>query len=193
MVRQAERLERFRFSSVPSLMVRNRIKPSELLEVLWPAGQTLRHLDLGLHWDPAEARKRPTLTVFESLDTLKLDEMDFCEHMWNDRFADSDSTCLSSMLPRTLRFLTVRVSNTTRTWKDIVYLAHKVAAGFFPTVERVTLYVRWYDNSSLGGVPALSWKKQVEDAFAVITTTTHIAPTWEEFGQESGFGPLASL
>lgn len=193
MILQAEKLERFRFSSVPSPTIRNWINPSGLLEVLWPARQTLRHLDLDLHWDPSQVRQRPDLTVMESLDTLKINETEFCEHMWDNRFADSDSTCLSSMLPRSLRFLTVRVSNTTRAWKDIVYLAHQTAAGFFPTLERVTLYVRWYDSSSLDDVQALSWKKQVEDAFVDITTTVNIAPTWQEFGEESGFGPLACL
>jgi len=155
---------------------------------------SLHYLDLDLtksSSDPLALITPSSLTKFGKLETLKLTDTIFCNHGSLVFRTDSQATCLTDILPSTVRELTVRVDENTGAWPDIVHLGLCKADGHFHALQCVVVYVKGI--GALSQNEAESWHVAVEDAFRGTSSKVFIEPTWREFGFESCLGILAGL
>ncbi|KAM5354634.1 hypothetical protein ACJ41O_001281 [Fusarium nematophilum] len=147
MVLQAQNLETFGFSCstwVYGGVVYNHLAPARFLQALEPRKDMLQHLELeisdALNLDEQEDPFPPQLDAqqlakFTKLHTLTLSENTFCRHCLPD-VTHIATTCLTDLLPPTVRNLTVTVWESWSCWKDILYLGRGAATGGFPTLQR---------------------------------------------------------
>ncbi|KAL3707019.1 hypothetical protein TMatcc_008032 [Talaromyces marneffei ATCC 18224] len=112
------RLEVFRFNSIglfPNELDDGHLPPGRFVEALDSVKETLTGLDIDIGEscppEPADdwMLTSQSMTSFERLESLRLDELSFCLH-WvdvvTDRSPRSSTTCLTDILPETVRFLT---------------------------------------------------------------------------------------
>ncbi|PNY28102.1 Uncharacterized protein TCAP_01975 [Tolypocladium capitatum] len=132
---------------------------SRVLEALESAQATLRYIYLDLssssllidtitfrHLVSGEA-----LAKFTRLETLKIDSTSFCRHMCPrcghnhaGTYPTDNTTCLTALLPKSIRSLTIKVSKISGIGADaltgdIVHLGKKTRQGLFPNLERLTV------------------------------------------------------
>lgn len=149
-VQLCTRLETFRFHSVgPFLgeMDEGLLPPAKFLEALEPVSEKLKVLDLDLteshHPGPPEdwILTRQSFASFTRLESLHLDGFSFCHHFVDIAMNEgprSSTTCLTDILPPTVRFLTVMLVHEGRVWDDLCHLG-RVADTEFPRLETVTI------------------------------------------------------
>jgi hypothetical protein len=168
------RLEVFRFHSVgPFLgeLDEGHLPPGRFIEALDSVKEKLKVLDLDLtesHYPgPAEdwILTDRSLSSFTRLESLRLDELSFCLHCVDaaygpiPRFA-TETTCLTNILPKTVRFLTVILVGEGHAWMDLAQLG-LVADMDFPRLEAVTAERR--DGQS--GLHTPAQQRTVREAF----------------------------
>ncbi|KAJ4253409.1 hypothetical protein NW762_010567 [Fusarium torreyae] len=129
------------------------IPPSRFIEFLKPVQSTLQHLSLNFgNKIYAGAYQSPDLMLlspqqmesFASLESLSLDLKCYCRHLFGCKKVGpkfEEKTCLTELLPPTLRSLTVFFAG--GGWgeclPDVLYLGDRVVAGDFQNLQRVTI------------------------------------------------------
>lgn len=150
LVQLCTRLETFRFHSFGQLsgeLGEGHLPPAKFLEALEPVWDKLRVLDLNLtesyHPGPPEdwILTRQSFASFTRLESLHLDGFAFCYHfvpVAMNQNPRASATCLTDILPLTVRFLTVILLDDERVWDDVCHLS-RVADTEFPRLETVTI------------------------------------------------------
>ncbi|KAF3406695.1 hypothetical protein DPV78_000378 [Talaromyces pinophilus] len=128
------------------------LPPARFIEALDSVKERLKVLGLDLTesthpGSPEEwvlTSSQSSLASFQRLESLRLDELSFCLH-YVDAFYNmhtgglaNEPTCLTNILPRTVRFLTVILVGEGYAWLDIARVAF-VAEKEFPRLEAVTV------------------------------------------------------
>lgn len=124
----------------------------QLLDVLieTSCNETLVHLDLDLdvadsEWQTEDRQRQigPLLGQFPNLKTLKLDERSFCRHWLPPPHCDlCGDTCISRMLPSSVRIFIIRAMEDCRALDDIIHLSGEITVGKFPSLECLGIDVR---------------------------------------------------
>ncbi|KAM0543252.1 hypothetical protein ACHAPJ_012397 [Fusarium lateritium] len=129
------------------------IPPSRFIEFLKPVQSTLQHLSLnfgnkiyaGVYQSPdLMLLSPPQMQSFTSLESLSLGLNCYCRHLFGCKKVGAkfdEKTCLTELLPPTLRNLTVFFTG--GSWgeclPDVLYLGDRVVAGDFQNLQRVTI------------------------------------------------------
>jgi hypothetical protein len=143
-------LEVFRFHSIgPFLgeLDEGHLPPGRFIEALESVKPRLQVLDLDLtdSYPPEPADDwvltTQSLASFRRLESLRLDEFSFCLHCVDDvtnQTPRANTTCLTAILPTTVRSLTVILVREGQAWNDLCHLGHVVDEEF-PRLETVTV------------------------------------------------------
>lgn len=165
------KLETFRFNSVGAFLGEidgGHLPPARFIEALESVKEKLKVLDLDLteSTPPSSLEEwaltsQSSLASFQRLESLRLDERSFCLH-YVDAFYNlhkgglaTEPTCLTNILPKTVRFLTVILVGEGYAWLDIARVAF-VAEKDFPWLEAVTVERRDHQGLHRSGRPRMA-------------------------------------
>lgn len=123
----------------------HRLSPTQVLDALTPARQSLESLTLRLSRlripaSDLQAHWQPLLSQFSALTTLVLDEQAFCRHwlpLKKSGRKQDEATCITTFLPQTVSLLGIRLHHHFHAYSDIVHLGDQVVAGHFKSLRRV--------------------------------------------------------
>ncbi|UNI15890.1 hypothetical protein JDV02_002376 [Purpureocillium takamizusanense] len=148
------------------------LPPRHFLVALKFVRKTLRHLHLCFANAAFASDETQTigaeLLAFENLETLELDVASFTSPRGDP--LEDDATCLSRILPASIRRLRLIMLSTKRSQvqSQILDLAKAAGAGRFASLRRVELHVPWRDTSGPddeGFIERTGWKmEQLVDA-----------------------------
>lgn len=172
LVQLCTRLETFRFRGEGPFswdLDGRHLPPSKFLEALEPVRERLKVLDFDLpksdHPGPLDdwTLTRQSFTSFTRLESLHLDGFMFCHHFVDvvmKRSPRASTTCLTDILPPTVRFLSVMLVHKGRVWDDLCHLG-RVADTEFPQLKTVTIE----RENVLDGVLTRAMRRKAREAF----------------------------
>ncbi|KAL2678628.1 hypothetical protein Neosp_009377 [[Neocosmospora] mangrovei] len=155
LTRHAASLEHFSYrSQLPYFgeMLGTHLTTENMISCLRPVSNTLKSIDIDLTDHLNDGQKRlvtgETLYMFEKLEDLRLDEHAFCRHYSEgpDAPRSTANTCLTNLVPPTLKVLAVRLFDDSCLWPDLEELVS--ASSKFPNLERIIVHTVWRMGST---------------------------------------------
>lgn len=138
-----------------SLVGDQAFSPTQVFRILQQSSSTVRRIDIDTSDSPVSPdweSMRATLADLVNMDTLALDEQCFCHHRLQDSSAkrrEDETTCLTSILPQTVRYLSVKLVKDPKAIGDILHLGLDVTAGKFPNLKRLDIVTGDYVRQSV--------------------------------------------
>ncbi|KAK7408036.1 hypothetical protein QQX98_009809 [Neonectria punicea] len=149
MIKYSPHLEYFRYRAQHAHFgeyVREHLTSSQVLEWLQPRQDVFKYLDINLSdlFRDVHASQethlvdKQLLANLTHLETLRLDETLFCTHF--DDTSNSSQTCLTDVVPKSIKNLVVGIFDESHVWRDLAGLADMAADNGFPNLKYVKVY-----------------------------------------------------
>ncbi|OAQ58108.1 hypothetical protein VFPPC_11320 [Pochonia chlamydosporia 170] len=130
--------------------------PTQIILALSRASATLKRIDIDTS-DSAvttdHANLDSALSSLECLESLSLDEQSFCHHGLQEpnlmTQEHNDASCISSILPDTVKHLSIKLGKSLRAIDDVVELGGQVVAGKFTNLNLVDVVFGKYAGYSV--------------------------------------------
>ncbi|KAJ1332040.1 F-box/TPR repeat protein Pof3 [Microdochium nivale] len=132
----------------------------DLVRCVRSCAETLRAMTLDISAFASAMVSRPklparSLAEFERLEELRLEDTSFCHHLGEPDSAATPRTCLTGLLPASIKRLVVRMYDGTPAWGDLHELAEHVMLGRFPELQDVRVLVSLRSDQDIGSESAL--------------------------------------
>ncbi|KAJ4212801.1 hypothetical protein NW759_011442 [Fusarium solani] len=183
LTRHAPKLEHFSYRSQAPYFgegLGTHLTPREMIKCLRPLSGTLKSIDIDLtdHLDDDEQSRLVTgrsLAMFEKLEDLRLDEHAFCRHYIEgpDAPRRTANTCLTDLVPPTLKVLTVRVYDDCCLWPDLEELVSS-ASSKFPNLKKIIVHTIWRMGSTATYRDCQEAVRAKGQAFQDFVDSTHL-------------------
>ncbi|RSL55302.1 hypothetical protein CEP51_014569 [Fusarium floridanum] len=156
LIRHAPKLENFSYRSQTPYFgegLGTHLTPREMIKCLRPLSDTLKSIDIDLTDHMEEDQDRlvtgRSLAKFEKLEELKLDEQAFCRHYEEgpDAPRRTGDTCLTDLVPPSLKVLTVRLYDDTCLYPDLEELVSS-SSRKFPNLKKMIIHTIWRMGST---------------------------------------------
>lgn len=153
------RLEEFNLCTEPDknpYAEHREFSPSQVILALSSASAKLKRIDIDTSDSDVttdHANLDSALASLISLESLSLDEQCFCHHGLQERNLmtqeHNDASCISSILPNTVKHLSIKLGRSIRAIDDVVELGGQVGAGKFTNLNRVDIVFGKYAGYSV--------------------------------------------